>query len=407
MAELDGIPQETRDRIEQIGAADIVLSLPGCASLEAVDACLRRTEDALRPFSELSAVVAHCYGESEAANGSSLRLLRLPAPGADPLGPSGGPAAYRTLLTASRLLQARACGVLGSDPESIRPESIRRIIEPVVEKKQDLAVARYPRHRFEGLINSGIVYPLLRALYGKRVPWPMARDFGLSGRLIERTLAPVSGSGHDGSPAWMVTQAVSAGFEICQVYLDTRAQFASAPADPSSALTQVLGPIFLEMEQNAAFWQKVRATEPTVIFGDPISTVEEPAAVDVTRMIESFQLGFRNLPEVWNLVLSPATVMGLKKLTILPPDRFRMPDELWVHTVYDFALASRQRVMNRDHLLRALTPLYLAWVASFALEAQSAPPEAVEERIEKLCAAYEAQKPYLQSRWRWPDRFNP
>ncbi|HTM47100.1 MAG TPA: hypothetical protein VL285_00360 [Bryobacteraceae bacterium] len=407
MAELDGIPQETRDRIEQIGAADIVLSLPGCSSQEVVDACLRRTEDAMRPFSRFSAVLAHCYEESEPANGSSLRLLRLPPPGADPLGINGGLGAYRILLAASRLLQAKACGVLGSDPESIRPESIRRIIEPVIEKKQDLAVARYPRRRFEGLINSGIVYPLLRALYGKRVPWPMARDFGLSERLIDRTLAPVGATGQDGSPAWMVTKAVSAGFDICQVYLDTRAQSASAPADPSSALTQVLGPIFLEMEQNAAFWQKVRATQPTVIFGDPISEVEEPAAVDVTRMIESFQLGFRSLPEVWNLVLSPATVIGLKKLTILPADRFRMPDDLWVHTVYDFALASRQRVMNRDHLLRALTPLYLGWVASFAREIQSARPEAVEERIEKLCAAYEAQKPYLQSRWRWPDRFNP
>jgi hypothetical protein len=31
----------------------------------------------------------------------------------------------------------------------------------------------------------------------------------------------------------------------------------------------------------------------------------------------------------------------------------------------------------------------------------------VEERIERLALAYEAQKPYLISRWRWPDRFTP
>jgi hypothetical protein len=31
----------------------------------------------------------------------------------------------------------------------------------------------------------------------------------------------------------------------------------------------------------------------------------------------------------------------------------------------------------------------------------------VEARLERLAAAYEGMKPYLISRWRWPDRFNP
>jgi len=32
---------------------------------------------------------------------------------------------------------------------------------------------------------------------------------------------------------------------------------------------------------------------------------------------------------------------------------------------------------------------------------------AVEARVERLCRAFESSKPYLISRWRWPDRFNP
>ena len=58
-------------------------------------------------------------------------------------------------------------------------------------------------------------------------------------------------------------------------------------------------------------------------------------------------------------------------------------------------------------LLRAMTPLYLAWVASFAIEMDSAMPAAVDRRLEQLCQAYESGKPYVLSRWRWPDRFNP
>jgi hypothetical protein len=124
-------------------------------------------------------------------------------------------------------------------------------------------------------------------------------------------------------------------------------------------------------------------------------------------MIESFQLGTRNLQDIWSLVLPPASLLGLRKLAVLSPAQFRMPDELWVRIVYDFALGHRQRAISRDHLLRAMTPLYLGWVASYALELETAEGSTVEQRPERLALAYEAAKPYLVSRWRWPDRFNP
>jgi hypothetical protein len=123
-------------------------------------------------------------------------------------------------------------------------------------------------------------------------------------------------------------------------------------------------------------------------------------------MVESFQRGFQNLQEVWSLILPPATLLELKKLTRLTSDHFRLSDELWARIIFDFALGHRLRVINRDHLLRAITPLYLAWVASYALEVQAASTAAVERRVEQLCVAYETQKPYLLSRWRWPDRFS-
>jgi glucosylglycerate synthase len=97
----------------------------------------------------------------------------------------------------------------------------------------------------------------------------------------------------------------------------------------------------------------------------------------------------------------------LRKLSRLPVDQFRMPDELWVRIVYDFALAHRLRTISRDHLLRSLTPLYLGWVASYARDLQNSGAASPERRLEQLGLAYETEKSYLVSRWRWPDRFNP
>ena len=124
-------------------------------------------------------------------------------------------------------------------------------------------------------------------------------------------------------------------------------------------------------------------------------------------MIEGFNLAFRDLREIWGLVLPPATLLELKKLTRLPADSFRLADATWARIVYDFVLAHRQRVMNADHMLRALTPIYLAWVASYALEVGNVSAAQALSRLEQLALVYEAQKPYLLSRWRWPDRFNP
>ena len=133
----------------------------------------------------------------------------------------------------------------------------------------------------------------------------------------------------------------------------------------------------------------------------------ETGTADLRRMLESFQIGAQNLQDVWSLVLPPKAMLETVRLARLPPDQFQMPDELWVSIVYDFALAHRLRTISRDHLLRSMTPLYLGWVVSYALEMEAASSEAVESRLERLSKAFEAGKSYLMSRWRWPDRFNP
>ncbi len=117
------------------------------------------------------------------------------------------------------------------------------------------------------------------------------------------------------------------------------------------------------------------------------------------------RLAYSNLLEIWSLVLPPQSLLGLKRLAQLQPGRFHMPAGLWARIVYDFLVAYRLRSLNRGHLLGALIPIYLAWVAGHInLIASGANPE---DHLESVAAAFDADKPYLVSRWRWPDRFNP
>lgn len=76
-----------------------------------------------------------------------------------------------------------------------------------------------------------------------------------------------------------------------------------------------------------------------------------------------------------------------------------MPDELWVHVIYEFASAFHRRALDRDHLMQSLVPLYLGRTASFVLEVRESSALEVEERIEQLCGVFEAEKPYLLQHW--------
>jgi hypothetical protein len=98
-------------------------------------------------------------------------------------------------------------------------------------------------------------------------------------------------------------------------------------------------------------------------------------------------------------VFSPKEISGLQSCAAAPPDQFSLEDELWVSLIYDLALAYHRRVMDREHLLKSLAPLYLGWVASFARQTESGSDALAEHRIERLCLVYEQFKPYLISQW--------
>jgi hypothetical protein len=417
------IPQEARERIEQIGAADVVIGLvPATHDPEVIDAAITRMRDSPLAFSPAARVVlihppySLNGGAASAHETAQWQLMAHPLLSQDPSMPAQSLAdGFRAVYSISQRLAARACAVIASDPSTVTAEWVSGLLQPAMDEQiaeqYDLIAPCYTRHRFRGLINRSIIYPLFRALYGKQVRNPLGPDFGASRRLIDKIVPPAGASGLAGTrihPVASVTaEAVATGMQICQSNLGLRIYATTDWGNLSGIFPQILGPLFADVERHASVWQRLRASQPVPEFGQPAYASNHDGAVDVSRLIESFQLGTRNLEEVWGLVLPPSTLVELRRMARSGVGNFRMPDELWARIVYDFALGHRLRTINRDHLLRAITPLYLGWVASYAIELENADPGAVERRLENLCLAYENAKSYFVSRWRWPDRFNP
>jgi len=424
MTELETTLQESGEDLSRIGAADVVLAIPTYNNRETVGAVLESGLEALLGRNGLRPVIVNADGASKDGTpefvremvGSRVPLIQVRYPvypvhklTAPLAGVPGRGEALDAVFAVSRKLGAKVCTVLDADLKSVNADWVERLTTPVLNNGIDIVAPFYLRHKFDGMINAGIVYPFTRALYGKRVRQALGADLAFSARLMDFYANHERPDG--AQPAidpWSVVPAICGGFEPGQTFLGPRVvDNREVTPDLSVTLRLVLGGLFDQMESTVAFWQKVRGSEPVPWFGPPLEVNDEPAQVNVKRMRDSFKLGLHDLQEIWAKVLPPATFFELRKMSRMPEESFCFPDEVWARTVYDFALGYHVRAIGRDHLLQAMTPLYLGWVASFVNDLQAANQAEVEDRLERLATQFDVQKRYLISRWRSPDKFNP
>ncbi len=403
--------------------ADVVVGLTSCDNAATVAAVVRRVREALDDRGGAATVVLADGGSTDqtvdlargALDGAGeLVVVGYPRPVVDPArapfhGLPGRPDAVQAVLREAVSRGAGACAIVDAGLTSLTAGWVSRLLEPAVSGGFDYVSAFYARRPAEGAITKSIVYPVFRALYGVRLRQPAAGEFGCSARLMAHYLDQPFWTGDEaqwGIDQWLASAAVTGNFRVCEAALGVRTQ-APRPGAPdlSTTLTQVVGALFLDMESRADGWQRTRASATVPLVGDLPGQVSPPRDIDPEDLLEAFRLGYRALADVWAWILPPRTILQLKRLAALPSADFRLDDAIWARIIYDFALGYRVRAMPRDHLLGSLTPLYLGWLASFVLEIGEADVAAAESRIERLCLAFEAEKPYLISRWRWPERF--
>jgi hypothetical protein len=305
---------------------------------------------------------------------------------------------------------AAATLVLGAEAASLSTTGIQGLTNAVLNNKADLALPRYQTGPHDALVSSALLYPLTHALFGTAIHLPLPLDAAFSARMAKRLISTTrkpANAAQSEPLVWPVAEAAVASFTVQEINAGTRTLPQPSDRDLNELLVEILGSLFSDIEAKATFWQRARAAMPVAPNQQPNPVASEAEELqDVREMAESFRLAYTNLQEIWALVLPPQSLLGLKRISRAPAEDFAIPADLWARTVYDFVLAYHLRTINRGHLLGALTPLYLAWVASH-LRRSAGDAAASALHVEETAAAFVAEKPYIVSRWRWPDRFNP
>jgi glycosyltransferase involved in cell wall biosynthesis len=408
-----------RNQLEEIKGVDLLVGIPSYNNLRTISHVVRAvTVGIAKYFPKARAILVNSDGGSTDGTQEEVKkaqiddfktiLISYPVHPIHKIvtpyhGVPGKGSAFRTIFEAAKLVKAKACAVVDSDLRSITPEWMELLLRPVYEGGFDYVSPLYSRHKFDGTITNSIVYPLTRALYGKRIRQPIGGDFGFSGSLAEFYLnrevweTDVARFGID---IWMTTLAISEGFKVCQSYLGAKIHDAKDPgSDLGPMFTQVVSSVFSLAEEYQDLWKKVEGSQPVPTFGFHYEVGLEPIPVHVERMVSIFRLAIRDLMEIWRKVLSPEVAQWLESIGRLSDEAFTFPDDLWVRLIYDFGIAYHKGLLHREHLLKSMIPLYLGRVASFVKENKESSTNEVEEEIESLCRAFEEMKPYLIERW--------
>jgi hypothetical protein len=164
---------------------------------------------------------------------------------------------------------------------------------------------------------------------------------------------------------------------------------------------QVVGTIFEMMSRKVEFWQEVRWSKPTAIFGFGLGEVEMPPPVDVNveRLYDKFHEGFAKDDAVWKQTLSANVYKKLSEVKALAFSDFEFPSNLWADILFDCAVAYAKNGPQREQIMNALISLYFGRTCSFVVELEPMTIQQAEEIIEDQCVVFERSKPALLKKW--------
>lgn len=407
-------------QLMSVGEVDLLVAIPSHNNAKTIGRTVETVEESFQQnFVRDRVVIVNVDGGSRDGT-SEVALNTLPPKNPNPRGltslrtihriatryaetPSPG-VALRTILAAADLLRAKACALIPPTTSNLTADWIAKLLHPAYRENFDFVAPLYSRHKYDGLLARDLLYPMSRAVFGRRIRELHSGEFGFSGRLASLCLNQDVWDEEvvrAWPEAWMAITAISSDFRCCQSFLGPKLRSAtSSGTDIVAAIRHTLGALFWCIETQQSFWIERTGSEPVPTFGPDHELTSEPVRVDRKRILEMFRSGVSELEPILKSILAPETHAETQRIATLDDRQFRYEDELWARTLCEFAASYHHAVLNRDHLIQALVPLYRGRIYAFLSKHQDSSPEEMEADCETLCLEFERQKPHLIEKWK-------
>lgn len=394
---------------EKVTSADIVVGIPSYNEADTIPIPVDIVSKGLSEYyANKTSVIVNVDNASQ--DGTKEVFLNTPTIipkiyGSTPKGMRGKGNNIKNLFEIAAELRAKAILMIDADLQSVTPNWIEHLLEPLFDE-YDFVVPIYVRHKYDGTITNNIAYPLIRTLYGLRVRQPIGGDFGISGKLARACLVEKTWTENVfnfGIDVWLTTIAIGRNFKICQTFMGTSK--VHRPKDPASDLgpmfAQVVGTIFQQMIDFEYIWKDTFESRPSIIYGFGLGQKGDPPQIEVNRLKlhKTFITGSKKYDEIWKKVLSLQNLQIIKELTQLNCDDFYYRSDVWARILFDFAIAYRSEIVDREKLIEALIPFYFSRTLSFVNKTSHMGTQEAEMYLENINRVFEKEKFYLIQRW--------
>ncbi len=298
----------------------------------------------------------------------------------------------RSMIETSKILEADlivfSANMQGDEGPGIEASWLENLLTPI-QGTYDLVLGSLRRYYGIDSIAHMLAAPILESFYGCRIGDPLGGIYALAHDFIEELAheAPfwgkcIQGYGID---FWLLTRALCWNKSICEVNMGGRV-IPHSLQKRNQIFSETAWTVFESLKRDQAVWLRDRLV---LRVADVLvrSEVKKPDSISypLERLMENFRRGCQ---EYSRLLQGEEELKNLREICELSPQRFRLPDKVWVRALHELLLYySFHPDGEEDNVFKLLTALYNGRVSSY-LQEMSAFQENIsalpEEELDEL-----------------------
>jgi len=319
----------------------------------------------------------------------------------DQVGEIGKGNGVKTIFIKAEEVGAEAVALVDGDLTSITPEWIKHLVQPILTG-HDLVAPFYVRHKYDGVITNHLAYPLTRALYGISIRQPIGGEYGLSAKMVKKTLAHTLFPAEFGIDIFITTVAACEDMKMIEAKLGIKSHDSTKDyKDPKVLLVpmfnQVTGSILDLTIFYKDFSKKKVADKNVERIGIEEVEIPKEVVMDISGYINDFKKGYEEIIKEKNFFLPAEIISSLDKVSKSSGvEEFNFPIDLWAQIVYHGLSYYEQKKDRKEDILEILRILWQGRLASFAIETKDLDMEQSEEIIQQQVEAF---KEYKEKMW--------
>lgn len=397
---------------DQLSKVDIAVFIPSYNEAENIGLVVKKASAGLNKFyPDLASVVVNCDnnsadGTKEAFFSAECEVPRIYA--STPPGYRGKGGNLRNAFQIAADLSAQVIILLDANLISVKTTWIHSLADPIINGLSEYVTPLYVRHRYDAPLTRGLAYPIMRALFGRRVSQPICIDHAFSGRVNQIYLETQWDDDDRGykSDLKMLSTAIINQIPICQSFMahPRISTVKKLDRELDKAFGHTVKAIFDLMIETSDFWLDIKRSRPTILAGANESPKNPAPQVDVDRayLLNSFIQQSLSAQKVWPQFLSPELNLELMS-RLSQAENGGIPGlnvDLWCRILFESAVAYKKFAEDfRLELTSALTPLFFLKGLTINIAAEDMSRSQYSSYLENEALCFEAAKKDLVPIW--------